>query len=69
VEKMAELPKDGPFGGSAFYFKRREIPYMIAIILNYRPLLYPFCFINNSGDQGIPSELGYIPLEEFGRTL
>jgi hypothetical protein len=42
---------------------------MIAIILNYRPLLYPFCFINNSGDQGIPSELGYIPLEEFGRTL
>ena len=42
---------------------------MIAIILNYRPFLYSFRFINNSGDQGIPSELGYIPLEEFGRTL
>jgi len=43
---------------------------MIAIILNYRPLLYPFYFINNSGDQGIPSdELGYIPLEEVGENL
>jgi hypothetical protein len=42
---------------------------MMAIILNYRPLLYPFNFINNSGDQGIPSELGYIPLEEVGRIM
>jgi hypothetical protein len=42
---------------------------MIAIILSYRSPLYPFCFINNSGDQGTPSELGHIPLEEFGRTL
>ena len=42
---------------------------MIAIILNYRSPLYPFCFINNSGDQGIPSGLGQTPLEEFERTL
>jgi hypothetical protein len=42
---------------------------MIAIILNYRSPLYTFCFINNSGVQGIPSELGHIPLEELGRTL
>lgn len=40
---------------------------MIAIILNYRPLLYSFCFIN-SGDQGIPSELSYISLEKFEGT-
>jgi len=42
---------------------------MIAIILNYHPLLYPFCLKNNSGDQGIPSEPGYITLEEIGENL
>jgi hypothetical protein len=42
---------------------------MIAIIPNDRSPLYPFCFINHSGDQGIPVELAHIPLEEFGRTL
>ncbi len=42
---------------------------MIIIILNYRPLPYAFCFDNNSGDQGIPSELGHIPLEEFWKNL
>jgi len=41
---------------------------MIPVILNYRSDLYPFCFINSSGDQGIPSEFGHTPLEEFGRT-
>lgn len=42
---------------------------MIAIIINFRPLLYSFCSINNSGDQAIPSGLGYIPLEEIGGNL
>jgi len=42
---------------------------MIAIILNFCPLLYSFCFINDFGDQGILSGLGYIPLEEFGGNL
>jgi len=66
---MAELPKDEPAVVSAFFSKRRDIPYMIAIILNYHPLLYPFCLKNNSGDQGIPSEPGYITLEEIGENL
>jgi len=42
---------------------------MIGIILNCRPFLYPFCIINNSGDQVVPSEVGYIPLEEIGGNL
>ena len=40
---------------------------MIAIILNYRPLLYPYCFNDHSGDQSIPSAFGFIPLGDFER--
>ncbi len=42
---------------------------MSAITIKSRPFLYFFCYINNSGHQGIPSGVGYIPLEEFGGTL
>jgi hypothetical protein len=42
---------------------------MFAIILSYRPLLYPFYFSNHSGDQGIPSVFGCIPFEDFERIL
>lgn len=42
---------------------------MIAIIPNDRSPLFLSCFVNHSGDPGNPSDLGHIPIEEFGRTL
>jgi len=42
---------------------------MIAIIINFRPLVYSFCSINHSGDQVISSEPGYNPSEEFWWNL
>jgi hypothetical protein len=42
---------------------------MIAIILNSRTLLYSFHFINNSEDQGIPSEVSYIPLGVWVKSM
>jgi hypothetical protein len=40
---------------------------MVAININLSPLLYSFRFINNSGNQGICSRVGYNPSESLGK--
>jgi len=42
---------------------------MIAIIFNYRPLLYSFYLNNNSGNQDRPPEAGCVPAKEFWLNL
>jgi len=64
---MAELLKNEPPVDSAFSCKRMEILIMFVFVIKYRPLPYPLCYNNNSGNWSIRSVFRRIPFKDFGR--